>query len=251
MTPATAIITMAGVGRRFREAGYTRPKYEIEVQGQTLFAWSMESLRSFIDAGSPFVFVTRKEDDATAFVANACRLLGIVSHDVIELDRLTDGQATSALLAETVVANPDAPAFIYNIDTHVSPNRMPASAVRGEGWIPCFRGEGDAWSFARTDASGKVLEMREKVRISPFATVGLYWFGSFRLYSDTYRKYYADPARLEAGERYIAPMYNQLIADGLEVYMHEIPIEAVVPLGTPAEVERFKREAERDGITPS
>ena len=38
------IITMAGLGSRFRKAGYYCPKYMIEAKGKTLFDWSMDSL---------------------------------------------------------------------------------------------------------------------------------------------------------------------------------------------------------------
>lgn len=40
----TIIITMAGLGSRFRRAGYNCPKYMIEAKGKTLFDWSMDSL---------------------------------------------------------------------------------------------------------------------------------------------------------------------------------------------------------------
>ena len=38
------IITMAGLGSRFRKVGYNCPKYMIEAKGKTLFDWSMDSL---------------------------------------------------------------------------------------------------------------------------------------------------------------------------------------------------------------
>ena len=41
------IITMAGLGTRFRKAGYDCPKYMIEARGKTLFEWSMDSLLDF------------------------------------------------------------------------------------------------------------------------------------------------------------------------------------------------------------
>jgi hypothetical protein len=238
---STAIITMAGAGQRFRDAKYDRPKFEIVVRGQTLFTWAMESLRSFIEGGSPFIFVARRIDRASPFIAAEATRLGIASHRVIELDSITDGQATTALMATPSVDNVDAPVFIYNIDTHVDPCALPIAAIRGHGWVPCFPGEGDAWSFARADESGKVSELREKVRISPHASVGLYWFSSFALYRDTYLSYFGQSGRLEQGERYIAPMYNGLIARGLDVYIHEVPARAVIPLGTPTDVERFSR----------
>ena len=43
----TIVITMAGLGSRFRKAGYEMPKYMIEDHGKTLFDWSMESLKGY------------------------------------------------------------------------------------------------------------------------------------------------------------------------------------------------------------
>jgi dTDP-glucose pyrophosphorylase len=236
----TAIITMAGFGRRFAEAGYTVPKYRIEVHGRSLFSWAVLSLQSFIDTGAPFVFVARADDGARDFICSEARSLGIRAVEIVELPGPTDGQATTAMLAQPAVADTAQHMLIYNIDTFVRASALPASQVRGEGWIPCFAAAGDAWSFAAADASGRVSEVREKVRISPHATVGLYWFSSFDLYADAYARHYSNPANLEKGERYVAPLYNTLIADGFPVYIHELPITAVTPLGVPADVERFR-----------
>jgi len=41
------VITMGGLGFRFQKAGYTVPKYQIEVKGKTLFEWSMISMDAF------------------------------------------------------------------------------------------------------------------------------------------------------------------------------------------------------------
>jgi dTDP-glucose pyrophosphorylase len=239
----TAVITMAGFGRRFLDAGYGVPKYRIEVHGRSLFAWSMLSLESFIEGGTSFVFVARAAEGSADFIRNEATGLGIGRIDIVELATPTDGQATTVLAAQAAVADRSAPFLIYNIDTFVHPGAMTPAQVRGDGWIPCFRAEGDAWSFAAADDTGLVCEVREKRRISPHATVGLYWFSSFTLYEDAYRRYYADSANLERGERYVAPVYNALIADGRAVYISEIEPSAVVPLGVPADVERFRAGA--------
>lgn len=237
--PTSIVITMAGFGRRFQDAGHTIPKYRIKAHGKSLFAWSLRSLSNFIGTGCPVVFVARRDDAARPFLATETAALGITDWTLIELDAPTDGQATSAMLAAQAVEE-EAPFLVYNIDTYVEPHALPAIAVHGDGWLPCFPGEGEGWSFARVDdITDQVVEVREKKRISPHATIGLYWFKSFTLYRDLYRRYYEDGNRLEAGERYIAPLYNQLIADGGAVYIHEVPATAVHPLGIPAEVEAF------------
>ncbi len=238
------VITMAGAGSRFAQAGYMVPKYEIVARGNTLFAWSMLSLRSFIHEGCPFYFVARPDDGGSGrvrrFIASECARIGISTYEVITIDSLTDGQATTALLARERWSASSDPVAIYNIDTHVAPSAMDIRNIRGAGWIPCFPGEGDKWSFAAADGEGLVTEVREKHRISPHATVGLYWFDSFDRYADAYRRYYSNPLMLEARERYIAPLYNQLIEDGARVYMQPISADQVFPLGTPEDVRVFE-----------
>lgn len=237
------IITMAGFGRRFLDAGYKVPKYRIVTHGRSLFSWSMLSLRSFIEAGAPFTFVVRGADEAEDFIRAEAKALGISGVNVVSLDAPTDGQATTAMHARDAIGNRAAPMLIYNIDTFVHPRALPASAVRGDGWIPCFNAQGDAWSFAAADAQGRVSEVREKKRISPHATIGLYYFSSFDRYADLYARHYADRANMEKGEAYVAPMYNRLIDDGGAVFIHDVPVDAVIPLGVPDDVKRFEASA--------
>jgi NDP-sugar pyrophosphorylase family protein len=238
------VITMAGAGKRFRDAGYTCPKYCIEVHGKTLFSWAMLSLASFIKEGAVFTFICRSEDSAESFIETESRNLGIHQYSVLQLKNQTDGQATTALLAEPALENHALPFLIYNIDTFVHPDAIDAAQVRGDGWIPCFPGKGDGWSFAKTDSSGKVLELREKLRISPHATIGLYWFSSFHLYKSAYQAYYSDASRMEKGEKYVAPLYNQIIGSSHDVFIHEVPLDMVIPLGTPQEVDYFRQRGE-------
>ena len=235
----TIVITMAGRGQRFRDAGYDGPKYAIEVHGQTLFRWSLQSLSSWLAQDPQVVLVARAEDEARGFIEQQCRLEGLSEPVVVELNETTDGQATTVLAAADSVRDRDAPLVVYNIDTHVRPGAMDSRRARGDGWIPCFPGRGDAWSFAAADEDGRVHDVREKVRISDDATVGLYWFSSYGLYEDLYTRRYAPDAELQAGERYIAPMYNTLLEQGRPVYLDRLPYDAVVPLGTPQDVTAF------------
>lgn len=235
-------ITMAGFGSRFAKAGYTQPKYRIEALGLPLFDWSMLGLQGFKDAGWRFSFAVRRADDAAGFIRERCDGLGIRIERLLELDAPTDGQATTALmLAQGCAA--DLPFAVFNIDTFVRPDLVrPALIPEGcDGWVPCFPGLGEGWSFARLDEGGRVVELREKTRISPHATVGLYWFRSAPAYADAYAAYFGAGGREEKGERYIAPLYNQLIARGGEVRIAQLGLDDVGLLGTPAQVEEFVR----------
>lgn len=239
--PATMIITMAGLGSRFRDAGYTIPKFMIEARGASLFDWSMTGLRSFIGAGASFVFVVRAEDNATDFIRVRAAANGIHRFEIIELVAPTDGQATTARIAVSNIAA-ESPIAIFNIDTGVRANLLHPPDRADDGWIPCFRAPGDSWSFVLTDRNGLAIEVREKQRISEFATIGFYWFATAELYASAYDNYYSVAGREERGERYVAPLYNQLIADGKRITVTEIPYEAITALGTPADLDRFVKK---------
>jgi hypothetical protein len=161
--------------------------------------------------------------------------------ELVELDAMTDGQATTCMLALSH-CNPEESILVYNIDTYVEPYEMKYEDISGDGHIPCFHGEGDHWSFARLDEDGKVAEVREKVRISDNCTLGAYYFSSAKLYRQLYEEYYADDSHMEKNEKYIAPLYNYMIEKGLPVTISIVDQRKVHVLGTPEELQEFLKE---------
>lgn len=235
------VITMAGLGSRFRKAGYTVPKYKIEVNGKNLFQWSMTSLTDFNKQENvKYIFIVRKEDNAREFIINEAKKFGIQDINVIEIDKLTDGQATTALLAKEVW-NENEEMIVYNIDTYVEADTMKYSDIKGDGFIPCFNAEGDHWSFVKLDENENAIEVKEKQRISNNCTLGLYYFRSCKLYENLYNEYYKDDEHIEKNEKYIAPLYNYMISQKMQVNISIVPAEKVHVLGTPEEVEIFKK----------
>lgn len=237
------IVTMAGRGQRFRDSGYAVAKYRVRVAGRSLFSWSMTTLRNLVGPHDRFVFVALADDAVADFVAAEWAALGIpAGYDIHEIDTVTDGQASTAMLAVEAVDDPAEPICIFNIDTYVEPAHLVAPPAC-DGWVPCFPGRGDGWSFVRADADGRALEVREKRRISAHASIGLYGFSSARLFRQAYRSHFLESGPAEAGERYVAPLYNRLIGDGRRVVITALPAAAVHPLGTPADVQRFAAAA--------
>ena len=235
------IITMAGLGTRFRKAGYNCPKYMIEAKGRTLFEWSMDSLVDYNTHVSKYVFVVRAEDDAGDFIREQCQKYGIQNIELVELDHMTDGQATTCMLA-IPLCDLEESIMVYNIDTYVEPYEMKYEDISGDGHIPCFHAEGEHWSFAKLDENGKVVEVREKVRISDNCTLGAYYFSSAKLYKELYEEFYADDSRMEKNEKYIAPLYNFMIEKGMPVTLSIVDASKVHVLGTPEELNVFIEE---------
>lgn len=235
------VITMAGLGTRFKKAGYTVPKYEIMAHDKSAFCWSMESLKGFYDVNNDYYFIVRAEDNASSFIESQWEKEANAPKEqmhIIEIDHMTDGQATTAMLARDYWKKDDA-LLIYNIDTYVEPFYMKSDDISGDGFIPCFNAEGDHWSFVALDEKGDAVEVREKSRISDNCTIGAYYFRTCELYEKMYEEYYRDDANMEKGEKYVAPLYNYMISKGMKVRISNVPAERVHVLGTPEELEEF------------
>ena len=243
MNKIDIVITMGGLGSRFRKMGYTVPKYMIEAKGKTLFEWSLISLEGYKADVDKYVFIAMKDEkaDVETFIKEQCEKLGIEKYHVIILDYLTDGQATTAMMAEKFW-NPDHALLIYNIDTYVEAGEMNSAELHGDGFIPCFQAEGDHWSFVRLDDAGKVVEIKEKQRISNYCTLGAYYFKTCALYKQLYDEYYSQTRELVNGEKYVAPLYDYLLSKKGEIYISDINPERVHVLGTPEELQAFLDE---------
>ena len=237
------VITMGGLGSRFREMGYTVPKYMIEAKGKTLFEWSMISLEGYKEHVDRYIFIVMRDGqcDVELFINSKCQELGFKNYHVIILDYLTDGQATTAMMAKRYW-NPEHALLIYNIDTYVEAGEMNSAELKGDGFIPCFQAPGDHWSFVRLDEFGRVVEIKEKKRISNYCTLGAYYFKTCQLYSDLYDDYYGKTQEMVNGEKYVAPLYDYLLTKNGEIYISDIAPERVHVLGTPEELKEFTAE---------
>ena len=234
------VITMAGNGSRFREAGFELPKYEITAHGKTLFEWSMLSLKNFISSDCQVIFVCLETNDAEKFVRTKCEMLGISQCHIVQLNSLTAGQATSAFLSRDLWRDNE-PLLVYNIDTCVNPDALLPTSIRpgSDGWVPCFQVPGVHWSFVKLGDDGWAVDLEEKIRISEYASIGLYWFNNSGHYSAAYEKFYSDQRNNRLRERYIAPLYKQLILQGAKVSISDLSPDNVHALGTPSELNDF------------
>ncbi len=241
MTQIDVVITMAGLGSRFREAGYDVPKYMIDAKGKTLFEWSMLSLRDVLKKADRCIFVALRDGnaDVDGFVRSKCETMGIRNYKLVLLDELTDGQATTAMSVSSLWDDSHS-LLIFNIDTYVEPGEIVPDDFRGDGFIPCFKAPGNHWSFVRLDDSGRAVEIKEKERISDNCTIGAYYFRTCGLFRRLYETYYGGTK--SKAEKYVAPLYNHLLEEGGDIYISIIDSSKVHVLGTPAELDVFLKE---------
>lgn len=239
------VIPMAGLSSRFAKAGYDKPKFMLEAHGKTLFFHSVNSFQRYFDKES-FLFIALEAEGIKVFIKSECEKLGIDNYSVILLREPTSGQAETVyqgLLNANV--NGDEPILIFNIDTFRPDFKLPDifEVLEIDGYLETFIGEGPNWSniLPAPGDKYKVLLTAEKQEISEFCCTGLYYFSKSSLFKDAYSHYVDSPLEdLDAGERYIAPMYNYLISKGNDIRYSVIPKNEVVFCGVPVEYEDFK-----------
>lgn len=238
----TVLITMAGLGSRFKEKGYLPPKFRIMARGRTLMDWSLLSLQAFF--AEPFVFACLDEDDGD-WIRSAAAALGITEIVIAKRLGVSRGQAETAFDALAQV-NPSEPLWIYNIDTCVQPNAMrPQHLGAAAGCVPVFPCSEPNMSFVRHGSGDNAIEIAEKRPISNWATVGLYGFRSAAGFAEYYEEAYnRGRIRLTQGERYVAPIYELMLTQGERVVAPRLPLEDVTILGTPAQVLAFDPAAQ-------
>jgi uncharacterized protein with NRDE domain len=98
----------------------------------------------------------------------------------------------------------------------------------------------NAWSYVGRDSDGRISEVIEKVEISNEATVGVYGWSKVSLAKKAFADTFARNIRTN-NEYYVAPTYNFMIAEGLNVETSLVGDhgEAVHGLGIPSDLASF------------
>ena len=224
------VIPMLGLSSRFFSAGYERPKYQLDLHGQSVFARSVSSFARYF-ASDRFVFLVRSDHDGPAFVRDELHRLGIADCAIKVFDRDTGGQAETVYLGVQDEAA-DEPLFVFNIDTFRPGYRKPAFIGSCDGYLEVFEAPGEHWSFIEPGPDGRVLRTTEKERISGLCSDGLYHFRSRTLFDQAFQEARDHDLRVK-GEFYVAPLYNLLIQRGADIRYQQVERSQVILCGTP------------------
>ena len=237
------IFPMAGESRRFQDAGYTAPKYELPLAGQSVFRHAVAGFSHYFQSAR-FLFV--HQAGAGAFVRSECTELGIKECDLVEIFRNTRGQAETVQLGlEAAGVAEGEPIAIFNIDTFRPGFRLPPPSFLSsiDGYLEVFRGSGPNWSYVRPhpERPGRALETAEKVEISDLCCTGLYYFKEAGVFKKCLSTVLNAESEVPPRETYVAPLYNHLIKAGVPIGYDEIARDDVVFCGIPTEYESLKQ----------
>ena len=216
----------------------------LPLAGRPLLDWSLLGFSEMFGSET-FLLIHLDRPGVAEFVRARAEAIGIRNLRMVALPEPTRGQAETVWLGLERLAVPDAePVTIFNIDT-IRPGVRKAAFDGKAGWLECFVGEGDHWSFVRpmeNDApdEGYAVEVAEKVRISSLCCSGLYHFASTALFREAYLRETKIPVGQEI---YIAPLYQHLIKCGHNISYSKIKPDRIFFSGTPSEYENLSADS--------
>jgi NDP-sugar pyrophosphorylase family protein len=234
------IFCMAGLYRRFREAGYTEPKFLLPWHNATVLHHIVGELSRSEAFDQILLVANRRDRPYRDRILAELGPLGIGEERLVFVGD-TDGQAATAStgidLLDAIAAPADRRVVFHNIDTLVCGRDLRAVAAllqRCDGWIDTFTSADPAFSYVRCDDRDRVIEIAEKRVISDRATTGLYAFAN----ADDFRRAVAHEDA-GSGERYISDVYRSMIVDGKWIEAGCSRPEDTLIFGTPSQYEHL------------
>ena len=214
------VIPMAGMGKRFQDAGYIFPKPLIEINNLPMINWVVNSL----NIKANYIFIVQKEHLEKYNLKSSLNFI-VKDPKIISLDHVTEGAACTTLLAEKYIDN-SKPLLIANSDQYIEWNSSQAMynfiSKKVDGAILTFKSTHPKWSYARTDnKSEKVTEVAEKKVISENATVGVYYWRKGSDYIKYTKSMINKNIRVN-NEFYVCPVYNEALKDKKNIVIHNI-----------------------------
>jgi NDP-sugar pyrophosphorylase family protein len=224
------VVAMAGAGARFADQGYTLPKPLIPAFGEPMYRHAVRSLP--LHLAERLIFLIRRDAQGSELRRDIHESFAAFHPIIIEIDRLTRGQAETVLYARHKISF-HRPVLIHNADSAFELASFADFPPSADGALLLFRGTGNKWSYADMDEQGLITEVREKVAISPFASTGTYYFRSSVQLIDLIQQAMSRGETVN-GEYYIGPLYNVMAAEGQPI--KGVEVERFISFGTPEDL---------------
>ncbi|MFO0831872.1 MAG: hypothetical protein U0637_08505 [Phycisphaerales bacterium] len=244
------VFCMAGLYKRFRDAGYATPKFLLPFQGRTTLAHVVQEM--VLSPGSRGVFqhvvcIANQRDYASeSAIQSVLGAMDLAAHGVrtfLAWVPDTRGQAHTASLGVDELEHRlgrsalTQPVLFHNIDTILigrDYKRVRDTLLTSDGYIDCIDSEAPQYSYVVTapHEPSVAIDVREKVVLSRHATTGLYGFRS----AEAYRSWAQGVDYTK--EFYISDVYRAMLRAGKRVIINTSNEgHRTIIVGTPAEYE--------------
>ena len=235
------VVPMAGRGSRFLEEGFKDSKPFIPVIGKPMIQRVIENLNFEFIPEFKTIILCQKSDYEKYDFSIFEEIIGHTNIEIITVEEVTEGAACTLLLAKEFINN-DIPMLSFNTDQMIEYNVQETFDLmrQYDGGIPCFKGNSEEWSYAKTDRFGFVRQVAEKKVISNNATAGYYYWSKGSDFVKYAEQMIAANDRVN-NEFYVAPVYNYAVMDGKLITITNV--DKIYELGTPYYLKKYLAES--------
>lgn len=245
------IVPMTGYGSRFVGAGYVDLKPLIRVNGFPMIEWIVKGI---FPGEAVFLFICRKDHlDSIPDLEDTLKRIAPRGRIVAIEDWKKLGPVNDVLKVADWIDDRE-PAVISYCDYYMSWDwatfKKEVLDLGYEGAIPCYTGfhphllpTTNLYASCKKSRDELLLEIREKHsfevdKSQASHSPGLYYFGSGRLLKHYCSRLITDGSSL-LGEYYVSLVYNNMVKDGLRVWVPD-NIISFCQWGTPEDLQEFE-----------
>lgn len=229
------LIPCAGLGKRFNS---NFPKLLIDVLGKTMIENVLINLHQ--DKNDKFICCILKEHENNFKISKKIKDFFSGNINFVFIDKLKDGPAKTCYEAKDYF-DQEEDLIITNCDQIIEDlnvEKIKKFAIKNnlDGIIGTFFSNSPKNSYIKINDNGYVIEVKEKLIISNYATNGLHYWKKAKFFFNSCDEMFLKNDRV-LNEFYVAPSYNYLINDGKKIghyYFNEH-----YPIGTPEDLNNY------------
>jgi dTDP-glucose pyrophosphorylase len=239
------LIPMAGLGDRFKRAGFLRTKPMIPILDKPMIEWAINSL----GVNGNFIFILNNKNEEFNELKNLLNKI-CKNPKIIDIDYLTEGPASTSLLAKEYINNDD-PLLIINCDqimTWDSNNFLEfIKKFKDDGFVVTYEIKTIKNSYVKIDEFGYAIKFAEKEIISDYSLNGIHYWTKGKDFVMSAEKMIKKNIRVN-GEFYIAPTYNELLLENKKIKIYHIDKNKHWSVGTPEDLNIFLEKIKNENI---
>ena len=236
------IIPLGGIGKRFKDNGYTHPKGLIKVFGKPILYYLLENIDL---TNISMVYIPyNKEYQSYMFEETLYKDFPNINFKFLCLEHNTRGAAETINKSLSNLEIPDCPILSLDGDNHYKTNIIKLWNGENKVITTITDDSTPIYSYININNDNMITDIVEKNKISKYACTGAYGFSSYKQLC-YYTQYILDNNIKNLDEFFISNVVKEMINDNIYFYNKTINIENWICLGTPFQLRQYYNNTPR------
>ena len=231
------IIPLGGKGERFFKEGYEVPKPLIKIYDKEMICYVLDHLD--ISSDDKVFIIYRKDLDTFHFSNIIKEKYPYIS--LIPITYQTCGAVETILVGLEYIrmCSPNKKCVLLDCDTFYTVDILSIIREKNSNIVFYVNREHEPviYSYIQLDDNSKIIDIKEKVKISSNANTGCYVFNDINILYEKC-KYVLDNKITFNGEPYTSCVIQEMLSDS-DFYGYELDGSYIFSLGTPKEVSNY------------